>query len=75
MKLVYVEWLDSESQDGWHPIDGLDTSMTHINSVGYLIVDEPDRIVLGPNYDKKNHAVCQPITIPRCCIVKMEEIV
>ncbi len=74
MKLVYVEWLDSESEQGWHKISELKPDMTPIKSVGYLVVDNPHRIVLGPNYDEKNEAVCQPISIPRCSIITIKEI-
>ena len=50
MKLVEIDWIDSNCQWGWTKMDKLKEDATSksliCRTVGYLIVDEPDRVAL-----------------------------
>jgi len=77
MKLVKVEWIDSNGTNGWHQYtDMLATVQGSLlcKSVGWLLLDAPDRIALVPN-QAETGSVDDATTIPRVAIVSITELV
>ena len=75
-KLVRVTWLDSASQSGWHSLRRA-TAMRPavIESVGYLIKDTEDYLILASTIDIKGkaHTPYNDISIiPKKSFVKNE---
>ena len=68
MKIVEIEWEDTYTEVGWGD-DDLDTASA--TSVGYLIKETPDKIVLagmiGIGYNCKQ-------AIPKGCIKNIKEL-
>lgn len=63
--IVEITWKDSHAIYGWHELNDLTPSI--IVSVGYVLKDEVDYIVLvSSNSDSGNHFTA--LSIPRGCI-------
>ena len=84
MKLIEVDWIDSNSQWGWTNIEKLtDDAKTKpllCRSAGYLIADEDDRISLIQSMTWHEKSTSPPasgdsmITIPRVAIVTIRKL-
>ena len=71
--LVYVEWMDSSSPDGWHDPDPKPT-ITSIKSVGWLTNDTEEAIILTGHRDEQHNIHCADMTIPKVAITKFKTI-
>ena len=76
-KLVWVEWRDSESMDGWHRKEEMTLEVEPIRTVGFLALETPITISVSATYHKaesipKNFQGC--IIIPKCAILAWGEI-
>lgn len=72
VKSVSVKWVDSYNLcTGWTPIDSLDTVNKFIYSVGMLIFEDDDKIILTTSV-ADGGAVCSPLAIPKKCIIEMK---
>jgi hypothetical protein len=71
MEIVEVEWVDSQGYPGWHDekefMNWNDSLTCH--SVGYLLRDEADKIVLVMS--RSSVALDNGLVIPRVAIVKI----
>lgn len=76
MRKVCVEWIDAESHDDWEPIDEflLESKLAKIESVGHLVQENTECIILALNYDEKNNMASQYITIPMPYVVEVFEL-
>lgn len=74
MKRVAVVWEDSCSHDSWEEIQGFKLSPAIINSLGWLISEEKDFILLALNYDPENQMASQLIAIPKAVIKNILEL-
>lgn len=64
--LVYVEWADSCSTMGWHPVPaGRETS--HIVSVGLLVQEDEQQVVISTSQSEHGRYV-DYLAIPRASI-------
>ena len=76
-KLYYVEWLDSATNHGWAFPEDSDLSLSPIKSVGWIIADCPDSLVLAAcisneeGYKPSNN---RRVVIPKAIITKQIEI-
>lgn len=64
--LARVDWIDSTSEDEWCDDDGRDLKPMTVVSVGILLVDNDERILLA-------RSICDGgpegrLVIPRCCV-------
>lgn len=76
MKVTFVTWQDAVSEDAWEDITEAKKSKPHtIFSVGFLIDEDDDRILLGLNWDAEREAVSQTIAIPIAWILDQREII
>jgi hypothetical protein len=75
VKVVEVEWIDSTSWSGWKDTndarrDSVEDSMLH-RTVGYLLADEPSRVVLCFSATAAEDVVSDVQAIPRFAVKKM----
>jgi hypothetical protein len=72
-RLVEVQWVDSYGvTSSWGDIDEVidESSHTTIHSVGWIIKEREEDIVLAPNFCTKTNNVCGVMVIPRVSIKK-----
>lgn len=75
-KTVEVVWVDSESHPDWTDLkEVLDKKTLTCSSVGYLLEDVPDRIILAGSLNLNGlSSVASHITIPRVAVISIAEI-
>ncbi len=74
MKIVKVKWQDSATYREWYQYTELDliAHPKEIESIGYLVKETGEFIILATNVDEHS---CSAITqIPRKCISNLEEL-
>ena len=74
MKLVHVQWLDSESATGWTPVSEVEGVLELTHTVGLLLQESEHFIVIAHSYDPATESANGLITIPRPTIEKMRTI-
>lgn len=72
LKLVYVEWLDHVSMEAWEDLKDIENEKPHvIRSVGILINEDKDTLVIFMNADEEAErasmcmVICKPLIIYR----------
>lgn len=72
--LYVVVWDDAESEVTWQeePLQPLEPSLC--TSIGFLIRDEPDRILIADSYFPGTRTISNTIKIPRGMIKEMYEV-
>ena len=67
---IYVRWIDSSGIDGWVNRDSLEFSdqMQTIETVGYLVEEHNDRIVVASSVSKEQ--INSPLIIPKIAILE-----
>jgi hypothetical protein len=78
-KIYYIEWLDSQSDDGWVLFDRRDKiSNMVIKTIGFFIDENKEYIRLalsiGQNKNKCNKQYSGTIAIAKRCIIKKEKL-
>lgn len=71
MKVVHVEWTDSESSMGWEPRCGSESGPLIAHSVGFLIRETGEYLLVAHSYDKENDHFNGGIKIPICSVVNV----
>lgn len=76
---VEVSWVDSEHNSDWSPLEAIleDQGSLECLSLGYLIADKEDRIILATSLtaaEDYEPLVSAYITIPKVCIVWMKDL-
>jgi len=67
-----VVWQDAESTDSWSDITEFQLSeLPNIYSVGFLLQEDKDKILLVMNLDPKNEKASMSTLIPRKWIKKI----
>ena len=70
MKIVEVEWMDTAQEGGWRTLEENAARLPdRIVSVGYLITDEDDRIVILQSRQIEGDLGADTTVIPRACVV------
>ena len=76
-KLILCVWSDAESHDTWMELKDVtgDTSL-EVASIGWLVADKPDRLVLVASMDLSNEKdmVSGHVTIPKAMIKEVREL-
>jgi len=75
MKLLYIKWHDSTSQQGgiWHDRESVEKMRPlQIVTVGWIISETKKYITLASSITK--HQVSGDICIPKSCIKKIKEL-
>ena len=72
--IVQVTWLDPAGKSGWTDLEGLaEAKPVTCTTVGWLITDTPDNIVVVASLGASDGA--DSTTIPRACVVAIDMIV
>ncbi len=69
MKLLLVEWVDSTYSSGWQLRDSIDEDITNCVTVGILLQEKKDILVMALSLSKVEYS--QAMTIPKCAIKRM----
>lgn len=71
-KKVLIEWVDSSSIRGWRHESEMTDSLAEpckIKSIGYLIKDHKDFVTIATSLSE-NGSMIDPLSIPKCAIIK-----
>ena len=71
MRLVLIEWLDSERRNDWEPLDEIATAVRRCRSVGRLASDTDDCKVIVPHLDADGSQGCGGMTIPTVAVLRI----
>ena len=71
MKLVLVEWIDSCSQSGWHPLDISYEGLSACISIGIKIFETDEYVTVAPSGSRTTRRFCDTISIPKACIKRI----
>lgn len=70
----YVEWVDSKFLFGWQDPDDLAGEPTTIRSIGFVIDEDENKVILATSISDATNNVGSPIIIPRCAIIKQTQV-
>ena len=74
-KIVLVTWVDSTSTSHWQfPEDLKDEVLIRVTSIGFLVKETSDYIMIAQNYGDNPEQYSNITTIPRVSILKMNEL-
>lgn len=74
-KIVLVEWIDSFGSHAWIPrIDAMETKPSKCYSVGYLLKEDENYIVLSQSYDPQVENVGNVLSIPVKVVISMTQL-
>lgn len=66
---VAVDWEDSQIIGRWHSVDQMPSTRNGlIRSVGFLMREDKNEIVIATSYDEENDNVSCVVAIPRSAI-------
>ena len=71
LRIVYIEWEDSETTDGWSPIDSSQEDLPLAHSVGIFLSDDKGFVEIAHSIDPVNGNVNGRIRIPHVAIKKI----
>ena len=76
MDIIKVTWIDSSGQSDWLKTKDLNYELSVIVSVGMVIKEDEDKLLISMNYFDIEANDCAEVSdsmlIPRCCIKKIE---
>jgi len=71
-KIVLITWLDSNFEHGWLSIDQVSGVLISTYSVGFVVVEEKEKISIAQNRSEIN-TFMGVMTIPKSCISSIKE--
>jgi hypothetical protein len=75
MKLIIVEWVDSNGDSRWHnKHDAACSKISHCWSVGALLSQDEEQIVIAPSGDPAIGNVLYELAIPRVAVKRIREL-
>lgn len=74
MKIVYVTWIDSSTDDGWQDANELDERPDLVHSVGFLVKETDTLLVIANSYDPATGHSNGRMSIPLVSIQKVKTI-
>lgn len=70
-EIRYIEWVDSAQQSGWHHDDAFDDhGVAGCRSVGFVMRETDDEVLLGQSQDYRHGNWSDVIAIPKVAITK-----
>lgn len=72
MKAVSVEWKDITSHSGWHDVE--DNALLPITSVGFLMAQDKDNILISQSISPENSRVAESLLIPMSVVAKIRRL-
>lgn len=74
-KMVLVEWVDSVRNSGWDARKiHAEMKASICTSVGYLLFDGEDNLVIYQSWDAANNSCGMSLTIPKIAVKSMVEL-
>uniref|UniRef100_A0A6M3JK04 Uncharacterized protein n=1 Tax=viral metagenome TaxID=1070528 RepID=A0A6M3JK04_9ZZZZ len=74
-KAVFVRWVDPSSYSPWHAIADCEKREPMGQwSVGWLVVDNPDRVTIALTLADDRDCVSDIIVLPRGCVQEIVEV-
>lgn len=68
-------WLDAHvPEDVWYEREGFEIDKRVIQTVGWVLQQDRDYMVVAATYDPESDNYCQVIAIPRACIITTREV-
>ena len=75
MKVVKIEWVDISSGTAhWTDIDEIDPKLMECTSVGIVIRETDDLILLAQNYSESSGMVADTMLFPKSVIKQIDEL-
>lgn len=79
VKLVLVEWWDSHQNiSGWAAVADITPDLPLIRSVGWVVHDTPECLVLVANHGEETRSspeqACGEMTIPKVCVKRVRRL-
>jgi hypothetical protein len=74
MDVVHIKWIDSESAHGWEDIEEIVRDFSLVHTVGLLLEETPEHVVVVLNFDPENNHINGRIHIPHVAIKEMATI-
>lgn len=74
MNVYMVEWIDSESDHGWGKIKDSEISTALCITIGFLVKENKDFIMMSHSWDKENDSINGTIQIPKVAIKKKRKV-
>ena len=72
LRMVEVEWVDSNATWGWEPITGYkDGHVSECRTAGYLVKSTRKELMVGLSVDYGSETMNCTMTIPRCSVKKI----
>lgn len=71
-KPVMLTWLDSEASPGWQYVQNLKPQESKIHSIGWLVKETETAVMISTSVSENGGAM-DPLTIPKCAIVKRSD--
>jgi hypothetical protein len=72
--IVLVEWVDSASAHGWNHIDAINPALKVCTSVGFLIKETKDNLIVASSLSFDPDLCSGDISIPKVAIIKRSRI-
>ena len=73
MKLVIVNWVDSNLIHGWRPVDDNQDKIADCETVGFLVKDDDEKIVLAMSRSTDDN-VLETISIPQRSVLDTRDL-
>ena len=70
LKIVYIEWVDAAGREGWENVEHVIKTdfQKSIKTVGYILKEDENEIVVTGSYDESNDTCLSYIMIPKSAI-------
>ena len=72
--IVYIEWEDAWTKWGWSHKDDLTDGLFPCKTIGFLVSEDDDVVLVAPSYSDRNETYGDVANIPRANIKKYLEI-
>jgi hypothetical protein len=70
MKVYHIEWLDSETLEGWTALSDVEAELSVTHTIGFLIHESNEFLLVAHSYDPGTESTNGLITIPKAAIKK-----
>ena len=66
--MIYIEWIDSSSVDGWVFTEDFEPKLQTVESVGFIVHENEEMITISSH--RAPNLVHSPFTIPKIAIIR-----
>jgi hypothetical protein len=69
-EMLLVDWVDSSAAHGWNHIDAINPALKVCTSIGFLINETEDALIIAAHLSFDPDLCCGDMSIPKVAIVK-----